>query len=276
MPTPPPFTPSPAGDDDMVRRVLGERTVLLGWGRAVLLQVAHPLIAEGVASHSSFTSGPLAPFIRLRATIRAMLALVFGSDDEAGRAAAGINAIHDRVHGRLRESAGRFAAGTEYSAHDAPLLSWVHLTLIDSLLGAYERFVEPLASGERDRYCVQAARIEPRLGIPAGSLPRTAAEAKREFDRRLASDEIAVAPTARTIAETVLHPPPAILTAPVAWVHRDATIGTLPPDIRTAYGFTWSPADERRLRYTAAGFQRARRFTPRWVRQWPEARRAAS
>lgn len=36
-------------------RVNAERIVLLGWARAILLQLAHPLVAQGVADHSSFS-----------------------------------------------------------------------------------------------------------------------------------------------------------------------------------------------------------------------------
>ena len=35
-------------------RVNAERVMLLAWPRAILLQVAHPLVAAGVAAHSSF------------------------------------------------------------------------------------------------------------------------------------------------------------------------------------------------------------------------------
>ena len=45
-------------------RAQGQRevVVLLGWGRAILLQLAHPLVAAGVAEHSGFGGGPLDMF----------------------------------------------------------------------------------------------------------------------------------------------------------------------------------------------------------------------
>src|SRR5688500_9884495 len=97
-------------------RINAERIVLPGWSRAILLQLAHPLVAAGVAEHSTFRGGPLTAAVRLHHTVRAMLALTFG--DEATREAAleGIRAIHRRVHGRLPVAAGRFPEGTPYSA----------------------------------------------------------------------------------------------------------------------------------------------------------------
>src|SRR5262249_61553863 len=116
-----------------------------------------------------------------------MLALTFGDHDGAQRAAGGINAIHERVHGRLLRAAGPFAAGTPYSACDPALLAWVHATLVDSFLLTYERFVRPLSPGERDAYCAESAEIESALRIPAGTLPRSASGLESFMRNRLGS-----------------------------------------------------------------------------------------
>src|SRR5919108_1604147 len=101
-----------AGPDVISVRVNAERLVLLGWTRAILLQLAHPLIAAGVYDHSSFRATPWAAASRLHSTIRAMLALSFGTDAEREHALHGIRAIHTRVHGHLTETVGVFPAGT--------------------------------------------------------------------------------------------------------------------------------------------------------------------
>ncbi len=44
-----PFTPGAA-----IRRIGGENILPLGGGRALLMQIAHPLLARGVAEHSNF------------------------------------------------------------------------------------------------------------------------------------------------------------------------------------------------------------------------------
>ena len=93
------------------RTIHRERVLLAGWGRAILLQLAHPMVARGVAQHSAFTTEPWGWARRLQRTLHAMLALSFGSEAEAADAAARINAIHDRVHGELPGPAGVFAAG---------------------------------------------------------------------------------------------------------------------------------------------------------------------
>src|SRR5688500_1347692 len=100
------------------RRVNAERIVVLSWSRAILLQLAHPLVAAGVAEHSSFRHGRLTAAKRLHQTIRAMLALTFGDDRARTRALEGIRGIHRRVHGQLSTAVGIFPEGAPYSAED--------------------------------------------------------------------------------------------------------------------------------------------------------------
>ena len=118
---------------DVAHRVNAERVVLLGWGRAILLQLAHPLVAAGVHDHSSVRATPWAAATRLHTTVRAMLALTFGTDAERQHALYGIQQIHRRVRGHLPTAVGAWAAGTAYSAEDPALVLWVHLTLLESV-----------------------------------------------------------------------------------------------------------------------------------------------
>src|SRR5690606_5649051 len=94
------------GPADISWRINRELIVVAAWGRAVLLQLAHPLVAAGVGEHSRFSGGLTSGVARLRSTVGAMLALTFGNEDAMVEAAARINAIHDRVRGQLAESAG--------------------------------------------------------------------------------------------------------------------------------------------------------------------------
>ena len=62
-------------DDSVIRRVNRENVLLLGGGRALLMQLAHPMVAAGVDEHSDFR---IRPMYRLRRTIRMVMAIVFG------------------------------------------------------------------------------------------------------------------------------------------------------------------------------------------------------
>ena len=260
-----------ANPADISWRINAERIVLLGWSRAILLQLAHPLVAAGVADHSSFRDGGLAAAKRLHLTVRAMLALTFG--DAQGRAAAldGILAIHRRVHGELPRAAGRFAAGTPYSAEDPDLVLWVHATLLDSIPLIYERLVQPLTVAERDAYCAEAASIAIDLGAREHEVPRTWEALRAYLDRTYASGSIAVSAQARELASAVLAPPFAFVVAPAAWMNRLITIGLLPDRIRTEYGFSWNARGDRALARVASFVHIVRRLTPSAVALWPES-----
>jgi len=111
-------------------------TPLLGGGAAVLLQVAHPLVACGVVAHSGYERDL---WRRLVGTLRALYLITFGDKAEADRAAAVVRQVHARVHGTTTDRLGRFPAGTSYSACDAELMLWVHATLVYSSLAAYQQ-----------------------------------------------------------------------------------------------------------------------------------------
>ena len=95
-----------AGPGSVTWKVNREVVVVAGWGRAILLQLAHPSVAAGVHGHSGFRGSLRASFQRLHSTVGAMLSLTFGHTEEMIAAAAGINAIHDRVQGRVNAPAG--------------------------------------------------------------------------------------------------------------------------------------------------------------------------
>src|SRR5207253_10720695 len=100
-------------EGSITRRVNRENVLLLGGGRALLMQLAHPKVAAGVDEHSDFRTRPIR---RLRRTIRMTMAVVFGDRDTAIAAARPVNHAHGRVRGR------------DCGAVDSDLLPWVDAT----------------------------------------------------------------------------------------------------------------------------------------------------
>ena len=270
-----PELPGRAGPRSIARRLNGERLAILGWGRAVLLQFAHPLVAAGVAEHSGFRSSPRDKVERFGRTLRAMLALTFGTPSEAEGAARAIDAIHGRINGRLAEAVGIFPPGTPYSARDPELLRWVQATLVESTLLAYTRLVGPLSPAERDAYCAETAWVGPQLGVPAELLPRTTAQLRVYLDGMYASGQIVVGPTGRMLGRALFEsePGPAgLVDLPLRLSYGLVTAGLLSPGLRAAYGLRWSRGHQIAFR---ALTRSSRLLTPRLpesARRWPEAR----
>jgi uncharacterized protein (DUF2236 family) len=249
------------GRESVTWKINREAIVVAGWGRAILFQLAHPSVAAGVHDHSSFRGSLLSSFGRLHSTVGAMLSLTFGDTEQMITAAAGINMIHDRVR------------GSEYSAHDPDLQRWVHATLLESIPLTYELLVEPLKPGERDRYCSEAAIMEPLLGMPAGWLPRDSSQLDSYMREMLAGGNLVVTDTSRALARAVLYPPRWQMAWPALRALQLLTIGSLPPSIRQAYGFEWRARDERAFSRWTALLRTTRRLLPPVVREWPISRR---
>lgn len=245
---------------------------MLGWGRAILLQLAHPLIAAAVADHSAVGACPATLAVRLRRTVRAMLALTFGDEHASARSIETIRGIHRRVNGHLREAVGPYPAGTRYSAEDPDLLLWVHATLTESIVLVYDDLVAPLDAAARDAYCEQAVSTVLALGAREQDVPRTWSALVTRLDATRRSGAIVVGPDARRVAGLVLSPPMASLVWPVAWGSRLLTVGMLPDDVRAQYGFPWTSRHARQCDRTRQVLRGARRLTPRAIAWWAAAR----
>ena len=263
-------TPQP--DMRVSWKIHREILLLLGWGRAILMQLGHPLVAAGVAHHTSFLNEPKGRIKRLSLTVHAMLALTFGTAEEVSQAARKINGLHDHIRGQIPSSVGTFPGGTIYSAHDPALLCWVHVTLVDSFLYTYEFYLGTLSQEEKERYCAEAAEIEPLLGIPPGTLPRSTDEVRRYMDAMLESGKVVVGETAREIAREIVYPTQPLSLRLTACMVRLPTLGLLPSRFRSAYGFPWGPGPDALLRCSAWLIRHLLPLLPSAVRHWRQYR----
>lgn len=260
------------GPQSIVWQVNREAVLLLGGGRALLLQVAHPLVAAGVVDHSHFRHDPLT---RLRRTLELMLTITFADAASAIRAVRDIERVHARVHGVLKSDIGPFPRGTPYDANDPQLLFWVHATLVDTALMVYERYVTPLSARQRTRY-YEESKISARLmGIPEQLVPPRLADFLKYMSDMIRSPVLAVGPASLEIAAAVLRPPLPSIMQPAFWLSAAVTTDLLPPALRRRYGL----AAKRPQRAVAVSLERITRtllpFLPNVVRLMPHARRAA-
>jgi uncharacterized protein (DUF2236 family) len=236
-----------------LRRITGEPVLLFGGGRALLLEIAHPLVAAGVAEHSSFRTDP---FGRLQRTLEALSAIVFRDRAAALAAARGVERAHQRVTGSLSAAAGRFAAGTPYDGRDPELMLWVWATLVDTGLAVYERFVEALDDGARRAYYADHRSVVRVLGVPDALVPPSWEAFRAWFDGMLAGDALAVTKQAREIAAAVLEPAAAMSDAKRL---RLITAGLLPPRLREAFGLAWDDASAAKLEALSTSVRGLRR-----------------
>jgi uncharacterized protein (DUF2236 family) len=248
-------------EPSVARRLNREMFLLLGGTTALLMQVAHPLVAAGVHQHSDFRTDP---FGRLRRTLDTTLAVVFGDE----RASRGAIARMNRIHAEVR---GTAAGGRAYAARDPRLLLWVQTTLVLTSLRLYEQMMGRLPPDEREAYWEEAKPIAALLGIPVAMLPRTVADLERYEDAMLASEAIPDA-TARSVGREVIRPLPWL--PEIAYWPSDAlTAALLPPSLRTAFGLRYGRPERLLFRGMVLAVRALRRLLPDMLTVVPQARR---
>ena len=259
--------------DSMIWKVSREGVLMLGGGRALLMQAAHPLAVAGVVEHSDYRENP---WSRLERTMTAVWTVVYGSREEADRVGARVRELHRHVRGRLAATAGPYPAGTEYRATDPDLLMWVHASLVDTALLMYRNYVSPLSEAEQESYYQDMKLLAQIFGTPERAIPDSLRDFRVYMRERLASDAICVTDAARQVADsTILNPPVPLPFRPAFQAINFISAGLLPEKLRREYGFGWDPARKALL---VASAQYVRRvvlpLTPELIRAIPPARRA--
>jgi uncharacterized protein (DUF2236 family) len=190
------------GPGSAIWRLHREAVLSVGLGRAVLLQLAHPWVAQAVADHSTVATDSLD---RLFATVAAAELLVFGSRRQADAAADRVRRVHARIHGTLREDTGAWPAGTPYRADDPAALLWVLVTLLETTLRVYEGCFGRLPEETVRAYLADGARLGSMLGVALEDVPGERAALTRYIDTMIATGKVAVGPTAHALAGVLLR-----------------------------------------------------------------------
>jgi uncharacterized protein (DUF2236 family) len=290
-----PLTSDPGlyGPGSEAWRLNREAALLLGAGpRALLLQLAHPLVAEGVDQHSDFRADPWA---RLAGTLRSYLRIVYGTTAQARAEIRRLNRLHDAVTGPVRDPAAARLGGA-YTARDPALSLWVHATLVDSTLATVGAWLTPLSPDRRARFYAETRPVGRLFGIPEALLPADIDALGAWMTAQWAPGG-PVHPTAvsRDLARTILRPPlaPAVANGPLAprlgavadplaavlrrvppgaasWLLVPA-IGLLPERVRHEYGFTWGSRERLLAAWLVTAWRGWRPAVPERWRWFPQA-----
>lgn len=241
-----------------------EAMLLLGAGpRALLLQIAHPSVAAGVAEHSEFRADP---WRRLDGTLRSYLRIVYGSTATARAEIQRLKELHRGIRG----------AG--YRARDPVLSMWVHATLVDSTMAAYDAWLEPLPRERAARFYAEMWPIAAAFGVPVKLNPPNLDAFEAYVAEQLApGGAVRVGDTARELAQVILHPP---LPAPFGGLPVPPalydwalwpSLGLLPASVREGYGFAWGPREQLVSRWLVGIWRAWRPWLPEAFRQMPQA-----
>lgn len=249
------------GADTVSARLISESVLLLGGPRALLMQLAEPRVADGVAQHSEFEADP---FGRLVRTLDAMTIIAFGRREEAERVLGHLRKVHDQVTGEV-------PPGIPYIANDPELLHWVHATLVDTVLEVERRYLGYLSAEEREQYYEESKRLARAFEIPDEVVPPDLDSFLAFMDQR--SSTLEVSDTARRLCRSILSPPVPLIPG-VAWEPiRLVTVDLLPRPLREGYGLDWGAYRKRLLRSSQLAVRLVLPRIPRPVRNLPTTAR---
>lgn len=248
-------------NDSVIRRVYADSVCGLGSGTALLLQLAHPSIAQGVHDHSNYEDRPLD---RLFGTLFSVNAVVFGSRADAAQIGEAIGRVHTKVN------------GPGYDALDPHLLCWVNATLLGTAVNLYQQLIRPLPVSDLDAFVRDSRVVAEVFGCPADAQPATWHEFERYWNDTI--DSLAVGDTARRVAHSLLAGrglPWRPLWIPSLAVARAVTAATLPPRLRDDYELPWRSIDRLIAKMVLSGAHSVMpRLPDRWRQLGPELLRA--
>jgi uncharacterized protein (DUF2236 family) len=247
--------------DSVARQINRESFLLLGGTAALLMQVAHPLVAAGVDQHSDFRRSPLRRLVR---TVDTTLAIVFGERATAEGALKRIGRSHAPVRGQA-------ADGRAYRARDPELMLWVQATLVLTSVRWYEAVMGRLSERERDAYWAEGKFFAGELGVPKDLFPSTYADLER-YEETMLRTAVVPDPTAKAVAHDVVRPydwVPQI----VYWPTDALSAALLPGALRDSFGLRFSTPQRMFYRAVIVALRALRLLLPEHLTVVPQARR---
>jgi uncharacterized protein (DUF2236 family) len=246
-----------------------EAALFLGAGRAALLQLAHPWVVAALAQHSNVMSRPI---VRFHNTFRIVFAVIFGSLDQALAASRHLHTLHTRIEGNMPESVAAYRQGSHYQANEIAALRWVHATLIETAVVAYEWVMPPLTPAELAAFYADSQTLAAMFGIPAGVLPVDWPAFLAYCRQMEQSNELGVNEKARSMGHNILAGAGSWIRPP-HW-YRALTAQWMPERFREEFALSFGPAEQRATesaRRRVQGIYRRLPAAVRFVGPWHEA-----
>ncbi|MBB3664844.1 MULTISPECIES: oxygenase MpaB family protein [Prauserella salsuginis group] len=239
-------------------------------GTGLLLQVAHPVVGQGVLDHSEFQQHP---WKRAWGTHLSTMRFVYGMGD-------GARAEGDRLIALHRDIKGVDGEGRRYHALNPEAYAWVHTTLAKFMVDTAAWFCEPMTPAELARMWREWRAIGMALGLKPHHLPIDWPGAEAYIDE-MVRDRLEANRSTADVLEALTRPRrparalPAPLwnagIAPAARLVRLTTVGTLPPLVRERLGLEWTDSDRRTLTRLASMVRATHRRAPEPLRYSPLA-----
>lgn len=268
---------TPLGETDLAIHELqsvAKEGIALGAGAAaILLQIAHPLVGQGVADHSTFASRTIS---RTQYTQMYIFAMIFGTAEEKAAMKAWVDKAHARVKGEAQlqvpSSGGGEHKNEAYDAMNPTLQLWVAATIYASMVGMYEKVYGELPPLKAELVYQAYACMGTSLQVPREMWPVDRNAFKVYWDD-VVQNQLYVTEDARGVLDELFHPKGLPLWArPIAWlllpIVRPLTIEQLPENVREGFGLKSTRATRTIAGLFMSTVTVTYPVTPGFIRHW--------
>ena len=190
------------GPNSMHWKIYRTPGIILGSYRALLLQIAHPAVADGVRQFSDFKADYLG---RAERTFTNMIKIYFGDQATALKSGLGLHHMHNMIRGKVAMTSG--GDEEQYCANDPELLLWVLATLIDTSLELYETICEPLNEKDKELFYKESKLTAAVMGIPAVIFPKDLDSFYKYYKEMLTGEELVINEVTKSLTLDIFKPP---------------------------------------------------------------------
>ena len=258
------------GPQSIAWQVNAELTNFLGAGCAVLMQLAHPYVAHGIAEHSTALGDIRQRFV---GTFESVYQMTFGTRSEAFQSARTIHRVHTHIHGELPSAMGRFEKGHRYHANEVGALRWVFATLVSTAMAVHTDTGLRLTPQAKEEFYRASKNFALLFGLTDEMLPATRSDFEIFVREEVRGDSIVVSQPAREIANYLMTAPVPSL-EPVFLIYRALTAKFLAPTLRSAYGLRYGRKEAALATLAMGVWGPLRTISPAGIRRMPDAIRA--
>lgn len=245
----------------LLQKVARENISYIGGTAAVLLQIAHPLVGQGVSEHSEFARRTIS---RTQYTQMYIYAMIFGSQDEK----AVMKAFVDKAHSRVKGGEGKGA----YNARDPELQLWVAVTIYVSMINGYESIHDPLPPREAELVYQAFSVMGTALQVPPEMWPADLPSFNLYWND-MVENRLRVTQNVRNVMHDLFHPqglpllarPIVALLIPL--LLRPVAIEQLPPNVREQYGLKSTQTSRTLCNMFMSTMEATYPLTPPFIRQ---------
>lgn len=222
---------------------MNDPRILASGGYALVMQVAHPTVGQGVIDHSDYQARP---WNRLWTSIQFIYEMSYGGPDVAWDCVQRLIQSHKSING--------IHDGKKYSAFEPEAWNWVHASIYDASMLAHDHFTRGLDEWEKAKLLEEWNGVGEAIGIGHEEMAWTTSDFAAY--KKAMIDKLEYNDTVQQVLDFLLAVSGPSYIPKVIWqagwgqigkVLWTSTCGLLEPEMREKLYIEWTNEDQKRF-----------------------------